>query len=58
MWVDVAVAAGSLAGLSVAFGLLIARVLGVISREISNLYEVEYWALWPPGRARDGESHL
>jgi hypothetical protein len=44
LWVYVAVAACSFLGLSGLTGLGLARVLGVIGREISDLYERDYWA--------------
>jgi hypothetical protein len=50
MWVWIAIGMGSFLGLSLVFGFALARVLGVLERQISE-YETEYWATLPPTRA-------
>jgi hypothetical protein len=51
MWVWIMIAVGSFLGLSLLIGLVLARILGAIAREIGGLYETEDWALLPPTRA-------
>jgi hypothetical protein len=51
MWEWIAIGAGAFLGLSMLVGLVVARVLGVIGREITELYESEEWASRPPSRA-------
>jgi hypothetical protein len=41
--------------LSVLLGLGVARILGLIGGEISDLYELDGWACWAP--PRDGAAH-
>lgn len=55
MWVDVAIAGGVFLALSVLLGLGVARILGLIGGEISDLYELDRWASWAP--PRDGDAH-
>lgn len=50
MWVWIAIALGSFVGLSLIIGFAVARILGTIGREISELYETEDWATLPPTR--------
>jgi hypothetical protein len=55
MWVWIAIGLGSFLGLSLLVGLALARILGTIGRQISELYETEQWAMQPPTRAsREG----
>lgn len=58
MWVYLAVAACSFLGLSALVGLALARVLGVISGEISELYELDYWASWASPREGNAHPHI
>ena len=51
MWVWIMIAVGSFLGLSLLVGLVLARILGTIGREIGGLYETEDWTLLPPSRA-------
>jgi hypothetical protein len=53
MWVYVVIAGGLFLALSLVLGLGVARILGLIGDEISDLYELDYWASWAP--PRDGE---
>ena len=55
MWVDVAIAGGLFLALSVLLGRGVARILGLIGGEISDLYELDYWASWAP--PPDGDAH-
>jgi hypothetical protein len=52
MWMWVAVGAAAFAALSLLVGLVVAAVLGTISREISELYELDYWTTWHSPRVR------
>lgn len=51
MWVWIAIGLGSFLGLSLLVGFALARVLGAIGRQLSELYETEGWATVPPTRA-------
>jgi hypothetical protein len=51
MWVWIMIGVGSFLGLSLLMGLVLARVLGTIGRQIGELYEREDWAMLPPTRA-------
>jgi hypothetical protein len=50
MWVWIAIGVGGFLGLSVLVGLATARVLGLIGRQISEMYETEDWSSLPPTR--------
>lgn len=52
MWMWIAVGAGVFAALSLLVGLVVAAILGTISREISELYELDFWTTWPSPRVR------
>ena len=45
VWSWIAIAVGSLLGLSLFIGLAVARILGTIGQEISALYDTEAWEL-------------
>lgn len=47
MWFWIALGVGSFLGLSLLTAFALARVLGVISRRISELYETEGWPILP-----------
>jgi hypothetical protein len=47
VWVWIAIGAGSLIGFSLLVGLVIARILGSIGREVSLVLEAEAWATAP-----------
>jgi len=51
VWGWIAVAAGTLLGLSVVIGLVIARVLGSISSRLNHMFEEESWTSAPLTRA-------
>jgi hypothetical protein len=51
MWVWIAIGLGSFLGLSLTVGIALARILGTIGRQVSDLYETEGWATVPPTRA-------
>jgi hypothetical protein len=65
MWVWVASGLGSLLGLSLLVGFVVARILRAIGRHISKLYETEDWTTaatqasravgWPQPDALDAE---
>jgi hypothetical protein len=48
----IAIGAATMLALSVLVGLAVAAILGRISREISELHEMEPWAVAPPTRAK------
>ena len=50
MWFWIMIGVGSFLGLSLIIGLVLARILGTIGREISGLYETDDWAMLPPTR--------
>ena len=50
MLVWVAIGVGALIALSLLVGFALARVLGTIAREVSELYETEMWSTKPPTR--------
>lgn len=50
-WVWIVVGPGLSLGLSFLVGIALARILGAIGRQISELYETENWATLPPTRA-------
>jgi hypothetical protein len=49
VWIVIAV--GSFLGLSLLVGFVLARILGTIGREISELNQSDDWAMLPPTRA-------
>lgn len=51
MWVWIVLGLGLSLGLSLLVGIALARILGAIGRQISELYETENWATLPPTRA-------
>ena len=51
MWVWILIAVGSFLGLSGLAGFVLARILGTIGREISELHQSDDWAMLPPTRA-------
>ena len=51
MWLWVAIGVVSFLALSAIVGLVIARTLGTIAREISELQEADAWSTLPPSRA-------
>lgn len=51
MWVWIVIGLGSFLALSLLVGFTLARVLGTIGRQVSELYEIEDWATLPPTRA-------
>jgi hypothetical protein len=53
LWAWIAIGAGSFLALSFVLGLAVARVLGTIAQQVSELYETEVWASAPPSRALD-----
>ncbi len=59
MWVWIVIGFGSFLGLSLLVALALARVLGTIGWQVSELYETEAWATRPLARTRDdvGERH-
>jgi hypothetical protein len=56
MWVYAAIAGGLCLALSLLLCLALARILGLISDEISDLYELDFWASRAP--PRDTDAHL
>jgi hypothetical protein len=50
MWVWIAIGLGSALGMSVVVAFALARIHGVIGRQLSEFYETEYWATLPPAR--------
>lgn len=50
MWVWIAVGLGSVLGVSVVVAFALARVHGVIGRQLSEFHEAEHWATLPPTR--------
>jgi hypothetical protein len=50
MWIWIAVGLGSILGVSVVVAFALARIHGVISRQLSESYEAEHWATLPPTR--------
>jgi hypothetical protein len=50
MWVWIVIGVGSFLALSLVVGFALARILGTIGRQISDLYETEDWAMLPPTR--------
>jgi hypothetical protein len=51
MWVWVAIGVGSFLGLSILLAFGFARFLGMLGRQVSEMYETENWAALPPTRA-------
>jgi hypothetical protein len=51
MWVWIAIGLGSFVVLSLVVAFAVARILGTIGREISEMYGTEDWATLPPSRA-------
>lgn len=51
MWVWIAIGLGSFFSLSIVVVFAVARILGTIGREVSELYEMETWSSMPPARA-------
>lgn len=51
MWVWVAIGLGSFFSLSIVVGFAVARILGTIGRQISELHETEMWTSAAPTRA-------
>jgi len=51
VWLWIAIGVCLLLVFSLLVGMALARVLGTIGREISELYETEDWAKAPPTRA-------
>jgi hypothetical protein len=51
MWGWIAVAAAAFAGVSIAVGLVIARILGSISSGLNQMFEDETWTSAPLTRA-------
>ena len=51
MWQWIVIGLGSFLGLSASAALALARILGVIGRKVSEIYETELWATLPPSRA-------
>ena len=51
MWVWILIAVGSFLGLSVLAGFVLARILGTIGRELTELHQSDDWAMLPPTRA-------
>jgi hypothetical protein len=51
MWFWIAIGLGSFVLLSLVVAFAVARILGTIGREISELYGTEDWATLPPSRA-------
>jgi hypothetical protein len=47
MWAWIVIGAGAVLGLSVLVGLAVGTVLGSISREVSELLEIEPWSSAP-----------
>lgn len=55
MWLWVAIGVGSFLAAAVVVGVAVARILGTIASKISDLQEMDDWAMLPPSRA-GGES--
>jgi hypothetical protein len=53
VWDWVAVGVGLLLAVSILVGFALARILGAVGRQISELMETEAWATTPPARARE-----
>ncbi len=51
IWLWVTVGLVSFLALPLLVGLAVARILGTIGREVSELYEMETWSSMPPARA-------
>jgi phosphate/sulfate permease len=51
MWVWIVIGVGSFLGLSLLVGFVLARILGTLGREISELHQTDNWAMLPPTRA-------
>ena len=59
MWVWIVIGFGSFLGLSLLVALALARVLGTIGWQVSELYETEAWATLSIARTREdvGQRH-
>jgi hypothetical protein len=58
VWIWILVAAAGLAALSLIVGLIVARVLGAIGREISNVLQAEVWSYTPLMRGSAGGADI
>jgi hypothetical protein len=53
VWGWVGIGVGAFLALSLLMALVVARVLGAIGRQVSELYDAETWASAPPTRAHE-----
>jgi hypothetical protein len=51
MWMWIVIGLGSFLGLSLILGFALARILGTIGLQISEMHEREDWTNLPPARA-------
>jgi hypothetical protein len=51
MWMWIVIGLGSFLGLSLVLGFALARILGTIGLQISEMHEREDWTNLPPARA-------
>lgn len=58
IWAWLAIGTGSFLGLTVVVGLGLARVLGQISRDATELLEAEAWSAAPLTRALDAPAEV
>ena len=53
MWVWIGIGVGGFLALSATVALVVARVLGTIASKISELQELDDWAMLPPSRSSE-----
>jgi hypothetical protein len=51
MWMWIVIGLGAFLGLSLLVGLVLARILGTIGLQLSEMHEREDWTNLPPARA-------